>query len=74
MTKSKCPAGNLYEFMDIGTRVKRKAVKCLFKGNIYDLETIQIYCLGHYLHCPVYRSNVQDKENEGEPQRKIGKG
>ncbi len=68
MEKRKCPAARVYEFIDIGTRKKRKAVRCLFKGNIYDIETITMYCLGNYELCPVYRSHVEDKGSERESQ------
>ena len=71
MNKKMCPAGNIYEFVDIRKRVKRKAVRCLFKGNVYDTETIQMYCLGYYQHCPVYRNHIKDKEDEEELSGKI---
>lgn len=53
--ESKCPAGRMYEFVDIRWRTKQKAVKCLFKGNIHNQETIRFYCTGVFSLCPVYQ-------------------
>ncbi|HEX67703.1 MAG TPA: hypothetical protein ENG13_01385 [bacterium] len=69
--EKKCPAATVYNYIHISKRTKKKGVKCLFQGIIHDQETIELYCLGIYTACPVYRKykasiegGKRDKENE----------
>jgi hypothetical protein len=51
-----CPYGKFYKYRTIGAqKIEKEAVKCLFKGNIYDADYITRYCAGQFKNCEVYK-------------------
>lgn len=51
-----CPYGRFYKYRTIGVqKTEKEAVKCLFKGNVYDTDYIARYCAGQFKECEIYK-------------------